>query len=123
MTGIRAAMALHNVDGEEYIATAEIATLNGSDEENLEKIAIQRWISSYTDGFEGWSVVRKSGYPSALAQGVSDADKFSLGDINGDYPTRLRYGSSAYNLNLENVNSAVSRQGADVQNTKLWWNK
>ena len=29
-----------------------MAQLNGTDEENLEKIAIQRWIVSYTDGFE-----------------------------------------------------------------------
>jgi hypothetical protein len=121
--GIRAAMALHGVDGEDYIANAEIASLNGTTEENLEKIMVQRWINSYTDGFEGWAVVRKSGYPTKLAQGVSDVDIYSLGDIDGDYPTRMQYGPSAYSLNATNTEAAVARQGEDVQNTKLWWNK
>ncbi len=121
--GIEAAMALYNVDGSDYIANADLAQLNGSDEENLEKIAIQRWIASYTDGFEGWADVRKSGYPKALSQGVSDPDIYGLGDIDGDYPTRMQYAGSAYNLNGAHVDEAVARQGADKQNTPLWWQK
>ncbi len=125
-SGIRAAMELYGIGGgdiDAYLGAAELAQLNGSMEENLEKINVQRWIASYTDGFEGWSVVRKSGYPSALGAGVDDVDIFGLGDINGDYPTRMQYGPGAYDLNGTNVGEAVSRQGADKQNTKVWWAK
>lgn len=121
--GITAAMNLYGVTADDYLASSDLAQLNGTLDQNLEKIAIQRWIATYTDGFEGWSIVRKSGYPSALAQGVSDPDIFGFGDIDGVYPTRMQYGGSAYDLNGANVEDAVSRQGADKQNTLLWWNK
>lgn len=123
-TGIRQAMALWEVDGENYIATSPLADITtGTVDEKLEKIAIQRWLAAYTDGFEAWSVVRDSGYPASLAAGVSDADIYGLGSINGDYPQRMRYGNSAYNKNGDNLAEAISRQGPDAQNTKLWWAK
>ncbi len=124
--GITKAMELYDVDAgaiSEYLGSSELAQLNGSVDQNLEKINVQRWIASYTDGFEGWSVVRKSGYPTQLSQGVNDVDIFGLGDINGDYPARMQYGSGAYDLNGANVDAANAAQGADKQNTKLWWAK
>ncbi|MEZ4842230.1 MAG: SusD/RagB family nutrient-binding outer membrane lipoprotein [Flavobacteriaceae bacterium] len=124
--GIRQAMKLWDVadaDIETFIANEDMALLNGSTDENLEKIAVQRWIAAYTDGFEAWAIVRDTGYPSALANGVSDYDIFSGGDLNGQYPARMRYGSAAYNTNGTNTETANSAQGSDVQATKLWWAK
>ena len=46
-----------------------------------------------------------------------------MGDLNGVYPQRMRYGGSAYNKNEANVNAANAIQGADLQATKLWWAK
>ena len=63
------------------------------------------------------------GYPSELANGVEDIDIFGLGDINGNYPQRMRFGNDAANKNGANYNAAVSSQGPDVQDTKLWWAK
>ena len=119
--GIAESMALWGVDGASYIATSPLADLSTGDA--LEKIATQRWLAAYTDGFEAWSVVRDSGYPKRLADGVSDIDIYGLGTINGDYPQRMRYGSSAANKNGDNLNEAIGRQGPDAQNTKLWWAK
>lgn len=124
--GIRQAMKLWGVGDAEidtYLANEPMALLNGTLEENMAKIATQRWIMSYTDGFEGWAIVRDYGYPAELANGVTDIDIFGLGDINGRYPQRLRYGNSASNKNPENYNAAVSKQGPDAQDTKLWWAK
>lgn len=124
--GIRQAMKLWEVgDGEidTYLSTESMALLNGTQDENLEKVATQRWTMSYTDGFEAWAIVRKSGYPKELAQGVSDIDIYGLGDINGKYPQRMRYGNGAANKNGENYNKAVAAQGTDAQDTKLWWAK
>ena len=106
---------------ETFIANEEMAQLNGTDEENLEKIAIQRWIVSYTDGFEAWAVVRDTGYPSELASGVSDFDIYAAGTLNGKYPQRMRYGNQEYNTNGANVEAAIQEQGPDEQGTELWW--
>jgi len=124
--GIRQAMKLWGVgdgDIDNYLATEPYALLNGTQEENLEKIATQRWVAAYTDGFEAWAIVRDMGYPSELAEGVSDIDIFGLGDINGHYPQRMRYGNAAANKNGDNYNAALGIQGPDVQDTKLWWAK
>ena len=124
--GIRQAMALWGVssgDIDTFIASEDMALLNGTEEENIEKIAVQRWIASFTDGFEGFAIVRDMGYPAELAAEVSDIIIYGLGDINGKYPQRLRYGNSAANSNPTNYAAAVAAQGADVQDTKLWWAK
>jgi hypothetical protein len=124
--GIRQAMKLWGVndgDIETYISSEPMAQLSGTQEEQIEKIATQRWIAAYTDGFEAWAIVRDLGYPAELAQGVSDPDIYGLGDINGKYPQRLRYGNSARNTNTSNYNTAISQQGPDTQETKLWWAK
>ncbi len=124
--GIRQSMKMWGVaDGDinTFLANEDMAQLNGTTEENIEKIAVQRWIADYTDGFEAWAVVRDTGYPKELAQGVSDADIYSLGTLNGVYPRRMRYGSSAYNTNGSNTEAANAIQGPDEQKTKLWWAK
>ena len=125
-TGLRHAMSLWDVssaDIENFIATESMALLNGSTDQNLEKIATQRWIALFTNGYEAWAVVRDTGYPTELSAGVSDDDIFVLGDLNGAYPQRHRYGTGPYNTNAANVEQANSEQGPDVQATKLWWAK
>lgn len=124
--GIRQAMKIWKVadaDIENYLANSSLATLDGDMESQLEKIATQRWIAAFTDGFEAWAIVRDTGYPASLAAGVSDNDLFAPGDINGKYPQRLRYGNQALNTNGNNVTTAIGVQGADQQDTKLWWAK
>ena len=93
----------------------------GTMDEKLEKIALQRWIVGYTDGFEAWAVVRDTGYPTELANGVDNPTIFELGTLNGAYPQRLRYGSGAQAN--PNFASAISAQGEDLQGTKLWYAK
>ncbi|MCB0658110.1 MAG: SusD/RagB family nutrient-binding outer membrane lipoprotein [Saprospiraceae bacterium] len=122
--GIRQSMMMWNVDDgaiDAYLASAPLAQLTGTQDEMIEKIATQRWIADYTDGFEAWAVVRDMGYPKVLADGVSDFDLYASGDINGKYPTRMRYGNAAYNTNGTNVGQAVTQQGPDEMDTKLWW--
>ena len=103
-----------------YIASQAIADISaGTMDEKLEKIALQRWLASYTDGFEAWAVVRKTGYPADLAAGVSNQTIFELGTLNGAYPQRLRYGSGAQDN--PNFDAAIQAQGADLQGTTLWF--
>lgn len=122
-SGITEAMKLWGVDDDAittYIDSGSPLTIA-----TLENIAIQRWMACYTDGFEAWSIVRKSGFPAELAGGVSDLDIFGLGDagLNGLYPMRLKYGNNAYNTNGDNLQTALGRQGVDEQGISLWWAK
>ncbi|MDG3582422.1 SusD/RagB family nutrient-binding outer membrane lipoprotein [Galbibacter pacificus] len=123
--GIKEAMKLWDIaegDADAYIASSALADISaGTTDEKLEKIALQRWLASYTDGFEAWAVVRKTGYPSELAAGVSDQVIYALGTLNGAYPQRMRYGTGAQSN--PNLSQAISVQGPDVQGTKLWWAK
>ena len=115
-----------DADANTFIATEAIATLSGTKEEKLAQIATQRWIALFTDGAEAWAVARDSGVPVGLpgmSSTLTDVDIYALGDLNGVYPQRMRYGSSAYNKNGENVSAAASVQGSDLQGTKLWWAK
>ena len=126
-TGIRKSMELWTVPGgeiDDFLANEDMAQLTGSVDEQLEKIATQRWIANFTNGFESWAIVRDTGYPAALYQGVSDPELHALGTtLNGAYPERMRYGNSVYGTNGDNVSAANSAQGPDVQGTKLWWAK
>ena len=134
--GIRHSMRMWGVTdaaAATYIANEAMAKLDGTTEQKLEKIATQRWVAYYTEGFEAWAVVRDTGYPvvykNANGTGynttntVSDTDVFELGNLDGAYPQRMRYGSGAYNKNGANTEAANAAQGADKQSTKLWWAK
>ena len=123
--GISEAMGLWGISGgdaDAYSSTSALADISsGTMEQKLEKLATQRWIASFTDGFEAWAIVRKTGYPANLAAGVSDQIIYALGTLNGTYPQRLRYGSGAQAN--PNYAAAVSAQGPDMQATELWFAK
>ena len=126
--GIKHAMKLWGtVDSaaESTYLSSSMGTLSGTNDVKLEKIATQRWIANYTNGWEAWSIVRKTGYPKTAYSIASSAtsDIISLGgDLNGAYPGRLRYGD-VYGSNGANTQDALTKQGADVMSTKLWWAK
>lgn len=124
--GIRHGMLLWEVEDDDitaFLGSSPVAALSGSTDEVLEKINTQRWVANYTNGFEAWSVVRKSGYPADVADGVDDPDIYGFGEINGVYPQRMRYGSNERNTNGSNLQEALSRQGPDQQDITLWWAK
>ena len=126
-SGISESMKVWGVDDgsiSTFLASENMALLNGTQAENLEKIAIQRWLAAYTDGYEAWAIARKTGYPSSLTAGVTDYDIYGPGTITaGGYPQRLRYGSNLQASNPDNYNVAIGRQGEDLQETKLWFAK
>jgi hypothetical protein len=123
-TGLEYAMSLWNTSITSDFSNSNMGKLTGSVDEKLEKIATQRWIANYTNGYEAWSIVRDTGYPTSAITTSSDNSIRSLsGEMNGGYANRLRYISSAYTSNADNIQSANSKQGPDVKTTKLWWAK
>lgn len=79
----------------------------------LEQIATQKWISLYMQGAESWAEWRRLDFPK-LEPAV---DALSGNGI----PVRNGYAALTKFLNEENYNEAVSIQGPDNQDTRLWW--
>ncbi len=78
-------------------------------------IAEQKWISLYMDGQESWSEWRRLDYP--------ELDPAPAAVEGRDIPRRRAYTEDEYNLNEENVEAAVARQGEDVMSTRIWWDE
>lgn len=86
----------------------------------LERIMIQKWIALYPDGQEAWSEMRRTGYPGFVRistySGVTEV-------TNNELISRLKFPSTEYSNNAENVAEAVSLLGGkgDIAGTRLWW--
>ncbi|HEV7333195.1 MAG TPA: SusD/RagB family nutrient-binding outer membrane lipoprotein [Flavisolibacter sp.] len=82
---------------------------------NLQKIATQRYIASYPNGLEGWSIWRKTGYPVLTPA----PDAVTTTGI----PRRYTYGQNEYATNDAATKAAASAIGGDEANTRVWWDK
>ena len=85
----------------------------GTTQEKLNKVATQKWIALFFNGLEAWYDWRRSGLP-ALTPGASNLNDNKI-------PIRYIYPLSEQSLNATNRTEAVSRQGADLINTPVWW--
>ncbi len=106
--GINNAGSLQN-----YLDNAEVNLGTG---EALKKIATQQWIAFYPNGWQAWSVYRKTGFPViAPAPGLTAI------------PRRLAYGPLEPQLNPDNYKVAAARYNAngvdDSQFARVWWDK
>lgn len=81
----------------------------------LEQIGTQYWIASFLNGPEAFANYRRTGFP-ALAQNPYPGKEVA-------FIYRLTYPNSEQSVNTANFNAAISRQGPDKLDTKIWWNK
>jgi hypothetical protein len=81
-------------------------SLNGSEEENWEKIMTQKYIANYGNGVEQWNDYRRTGYP------VLEDHQNAVG-IDGTRPVRAQYINEemARNTNFELILPTVP----------VWW--
>jgi hypothetical protein len=83
----------------------------------LEQINTQYWIASFLNGSEAWANFRRSGFPDLTP------NPFPGKSIKGNFIRRLTYPNSEISVNSANVNSAITRMGADDLDTRVWWDK
>ncbi|NIG56789.1 RagB/SusD family nutrient uptake outer membrane protein [Chitinophaga sp. Cy-1792] len=90
-------------------------------EKNLERIITQKWIAIYPEGGEGWSELRRTGYPKTFPIVVN----YSNGVISTQTRVRrLPFPLPEYNTNALEVQKAVGLLGGpDNGSTRLWWDK
>lgn len=82
----------------------------------LEQINTQYWIASFLNGPEAWANFRRSGFPALTP------NPFPGSDLKTEtFIRRLTYTDAELNVNKENVQQAISRQGADLLDTRIWW--
>lgn len=118
--GITAALNQWGIDEaliEQYLAS-EQGNLSGTQYQQFEQIYNQLWIALLPDGFEGWTTIRRTGFPRIV---IRTEPKYELGVTNGMLPRRLKYPSNEINLNNSNYLDAISKQGKDDVLTPLWW--
>lgn len=84
----------------------------------LEDINTQYWVASFLNGPEAWANFRRSGYP-ALTPNPFPGSEIPA----GTFIRRLTYPDSEQSVNAENLQRAVSRQGPDKLETRVWWDK
>lgn len=106
--GINDATALNG-----YLSNTDVDLTGG---EAARKIATQQWIAWYPNGWQGWSVWRKTGYPALTpAPGQTTI------------PRRLSYGVNEPQLNPGNYAPAAAKYtGADGENSqfaRMYWDK
>lgn len=95
-----------------------VASLDASDGEV--KIGTQMWLALVPNYVEGWSHIRRTGYPQIEQRTAEDLDK---GVTDGILPTRFLYSTFELSANKTNVEEAIARQGANAIDTPVWWDK
>lgn len=84
----------------------------------LEQINTQYWVASFLNGPEAWANFRRSGYP------VLTPNPYPGSDLKTEpFIRRLTYTDAELNVNANNVKQAISRQGPDLLDTRVWWDK
>jgi HrpA-like RNA helicase len=82
----------------------------------LEQIATQKWVALFYQGNEAWAEWRRTGYPT-----LKPAAKPL--NASGQIPRRMAYVVTEGTLNKVNYDAVVAKQGADTQDTRMWWDK
>ena len=117
--GIRASLAMHGITDaqtvEDYLQEPGVAWEPGaSGTEKLERIITQKWIATFSQGFQAWAEYRRTGYPTLTPISGS-------GDTGGAVPSRLQYPNVEQTTNTANVDAASQRIGGDALTTDVWW--
>jgi hypothetical protein len=96
---------------------AYLATQKLDAGKELEQINVQYWIASFLNGPEAFANFRRSGFPKLKA------NPFPGRGTKGEFIRRLTYPNSEISVNSDNVKAAITRQGADDLDSKVWWDK
>jgi hypothetical protein len=83
----------------------------------LEQINTQYWVASFLNGPEAFANFRRSSYPNL------PPNPYPGKEINGTFIRRLTYPDSELSVNSGKVQEAISRQGPDNLDTRVWWDK
>jgi hypothetical protein len=84
----------------------------------LEQINTQYWVATFLNGPESWANFRRSDYPVLMPNTYPGKDLKTEPFIR-----RLTYTDAELNVNKVNVQKAIDRQGPNLLDTRIWWDK
>ncbi len=96
-----------------FLAQPTVAYAGGA--AGLTQILTQKWVAFFTQGEEAWSDWRRTGIPANIVPGP----KATLSYM----PRRMMYATTEQSVNNDNLQAAITRQGADTYSTRMWWDK
>lgn len=120
--GVRAALThLSQYDATGAITSAQadayLVANPYNDANALTQINEQYWACTFLNEYEAFANWRRTGIPALTPTTFP-------GDItNGQIPRRMRYPTGEYSANGNNLSAALSRQGADLNTTHVWWDQ
>ncbi|CAG5008516.1 hypothetical protein DYBT9275_04289 [Dyadobacter sp. CECT 9275] len=88
------------------------------DSKALDQINTQYWVAAFLDGNELFANFRRSGFPT-LAKNPYPGSELKT----ENFIRRMPYPDSEIIVNLQNLNEANTRQGANTIETRVWWDK
>jgi hypothetical protein len=100
-------------DADTFIGQPSVAYAGGN--AGLVQIGQQKWLGLFTDGGQAWAEWRRTCQPSTVKPGI-DASKSSV-------PRRFEYSVNEYTVNAASVGATTTSQGADVYETRVYWDK
>ena len=120
--GIKAHMEqLASYDAASAISSTSIQTFTDAnpldDAKAVEQINNQYWVSSFLNGPEAWANFRRTGFPALTP------NPYPGKAITGQFIRRLTYPNSEISVNSVNIKAAITKQGADNLDTRVWWDK
>ena len=123
----RAYVLSHYQYGQTLSAPCETTVkFEGTTEQKLEKIMIQKWIALFPNGQEAWTEWRRTGYPKLnvikTLKGAVQGATLEGGIRRMIYPTsfsQTNEGKAIYEAALKLFNNGAG--GEDKSSTRLWW--
>ncbi len=83
----------------------------------LDQINTQYWVATFLDGTESFANFRRSGYPTLTK------NPYPGSEVKGDFIRRMPYPDSEIVVNSGQLNEAITRQGPNTLDTRVWWDK
>jgi hypothetical protein len=114
-TGMDASFSFYGLTPSASYFTQTSVDYTGTPAQKLIKIGEQKWSALFYNGLEAWFDWRRTNIP-ALIPSVTNQNENKI-------PVRFVYPIIEQALNGTNRAAAVSRQGADNINTRVWWDK
>ncbi|TWR29188.1 SusD/RagB family nutrient-binding outer membrane lipoprotein [Mucilaginibacter pallidiroseus] len=89
----------------------------GSFAQQMEQIYTQFWVGVFPNATEVFASYRRTGYPALVP------NTYVGNATGGKIFRRFLYPATEQNLNGENYNAVIARQGPDEFLTRMWWDR
>jgi len=127
LEGIRASMdevssvstnAITEDEVNDYISGLPAWSSASSKEDKFKLIVVQEWLATFPNGVEGWSIIRRTGYPTDISYpDVSSSAKVA----NGNWVERVCYPNNEHDYNSASMPATLNSYSTDMMDVCNWW--